>query len=242
MSMITPVGKKNFEWAPQEENEKVKTSSQAQYDALVEAGIVPGVDEEAFEDKQGKEDGIGCGVAQDELAVVEVDICEPCEEPCEEGGGLGLGVEEVAEEGGSGDVQEAVAELVEKAEQAEEVAEAVTDALERVEEAVQDVKSAVGVADEVTDVVEVDLEETDDDGDDDGDDVIDTTPEDELVVESEDDDKEDSDNEKTASAEDDFVKFAKISPKNRKKLRNYWISALGYPSEYVNLMTKDYEK
>lgn len=37
-----------------------------------------------------------------------------------------------------------------------------------------------------------------------------------------------------------FVKIAKLSPENRKSLKEYWM-ALGFPKEYVDAMTKDYE-
>ena len=40
---------------------------------------------------------------------------------------------------------------------------------------------------------------------------------------------------------DEFVKYAKISPKNRKKLRDYWKNMLNYAPDFVDLMVKDYE-
>ena len=49
--------------------------------------------------------------------------------------------------------------------------------------------------------------------------------------------------ETTVEAEDSsrFVKIAKLSPQNKKKLAHYWKSMLGYDPEYVNLMVRDYE-
>jgi hypothetical protein len=40
----------------------------------------------------------------------------------------------------------------------------------------------------------------------------------------------------------DWVKVAEISPRNRKKLVDYWSKQLGYPKDFVKLMVKDYEK
>jgi len=47
--------------------------------------------------------------------------------------------------------------------------------------------------------------------------------------------------DKSASA-NEFCKFGKLSPQNRKKVAEYWKNALGYPADYVSLMVKDYEK
>ena len=38
-----------------------------------------------------------------------------------------------------------------------------------------------------------------------------------------------------------FVKIAKLSPDNKKKLADYWIKSLGYDSKYVQMMLKDYK-
>ena len=48
--------------------------------------------------------------------------------------------------------------------------------------------------------------------------------------------------EKSASIEEEFCRYAALSTENRKKLKNYWTKDLGYPPDYVNLMTTDYEK
>ena len=45
----------------------------------------------------------------------------------------------------------------------------------------------------------------------------------------------------TASTTQSFVRVAKLSSKNRSDLRDYWLNALGFPSEYVDEMLKDYE-
>ena len=52
---------------------------------------------------------------------------------------------------------------------------------------------------------------------------------------------EEAEMEKSASAEE-FCKYAKLSSQNRKKLKDYWTNMLGYPKDFVDLMTKDYEK
>ena len=48
--------------------------------------------------------------------------------------------------------------------------------------------------------------------------------------------------EKSAATEEEFCRFAKLSPANRKKLGDYWKNMLGFPKDYVDLMVKDYEK
>jgi len=45
-----------------------------------------------------------------------------------------------------------------------------------------------------------------------------------------------------ASDANDFVKLSAISPDTRKKVTTYWQDYLGFPSDYVKLMTKNYEK
>lgn len=48
--------------------------------------------------------------------------------------------------------------------------------------------------------------------------------------------------DKAASTEEEFCRFAKLSPANKKKLGDYWTNMLGFPKDYVSLMVKDYEK
>ena len=55
--------------------------------------------------------------------------------------------------------------------------------------------------------------------------------------------KEDKKEEvKEAAVEEEFCRFGKLSPVNKKKIANFWKDQLGYPKDYVDLMTKDYEK
>jgi hypothetical protein len=46
--------------------------------------------------------------------------------------------------------------------------------------------------------------------------------------------------DKSASSEE-FCRFAMLSKANKQKIKNYW-TMLGFPKDYVDLMTKDYEK
>jgi len=55
-------------------------------------------------------------------------------------------------------------------------------------------------------------------------------------------DKKEVEMDKSAASDGEFVKYAKLSPANKSKLAEYWTKALGFPKEYVALMTKDYEK
>ena len=48
--------------------------------------------------------------------------------------------------------------------------------------------------------------------------------------------------EKSANAEEKFVKLSMLSKENRKKLMDYWVNMEQFPKDYVALMVKDYEK
>jgi hypothetical protein len=67
-----------------------------------------------------------------------------------------------------------------------------------------------------------------------------TDDEDDEAVEASDEDSEED--EVVEAGATDWVKVAEISPKNRKKLVDYWSKQLGYPKDFVKLMVKDYEK
>lgn len=166
------------------------------------------------------------------------------------------------------DVQKAVQELVEKSEKAEEIAQKVGDAVAKVEEAVQEVKEVAGVAGdslpagslpaddaigglpegEVGEVNEVELEIEDPSAIPGEAEAIDSIPGDastespvgptgeELIKESL------PGMGVLASDANDFVKLSAISPDTRKKVTTYWQDYLGFPSDYVKLMTKNYEK
>jgi len=47
--------------------------------------------------------------------------------------------------------------------------------------------------------------------------------------------------EKSAATDGKFVRLSALSPQNRKDLVDYWKNMLGFPSEYVDAMVKDYK-
>jgi len=117
----------------------------------------------------------------------------------------------------------------------------VEEAIEKVEDAVADLKE-VAVEGEAESVeIDLDVEPTPDIP---GKEVSDS----EIIVKSEPDmacacaKKKEVAMDKSASTEEEFCKFAMLSKANRAKLNDYWINMLGFPKDYVNLMTKDYEK
>jgi hypothetical protein len=227
MTRIVPAGNNKPEWAPKETKmQKIASEGQEvqeqEVDALYEAAKsvveVEVAEVKEVEEKDVKE-ATACDTMQDEEAVV-------------------LDVEEVPEVGDeNGEVVNEVSEAVSTEEKVEE-------ATEKIEEAVVELKEAIGeevgegeevveeVGEEVAEVSEIPGEE-----------VVDS----EVIVESAPcpacgamaSDKVSM--EKSASSEE-FCKFAKLSPQNRQKLANYWTNMLGFPKEYVSLMTKDYEK
>ena len=218
MTRIVPAGNNKPEWAPKETKmQKIASEGQEvqeqEVDALYEAA--KGVVEAEAAEVKEVEEATACDTMQDEEAVV-----------------LDVDVEEVPEVGDeNGEVVNEVSEVVSTEEKVEE-------ATEKIEEAVVELKEAIGeevaeeVGEEVAEVSEIPGEE-----------VVDS----EVIVESAPcpacgamaSDKVSM--EKSASSEE-FCKFAKLSPQNRQKLANYWTNMLGFPKEYVSLMTKDYEK
>jgi len=245
--MIVPAGNNKLDWSPKETKlQKVASDGQEgqdiEVDALYEAakGVVEAAKEcekcekcecdpcECKDKDKDKEVKEAMFDDQDKAVVLDVEeVTEaPCESsPCEE---VGEVIEEVSDES-SQSVSEAVAEVEAKADQAEAVVEEVVLALEQIEEAVEGVKAVCGKDDEVEEGVEVEVEVEDVPGEEEVDD-------DEVIVEG-----DEAAMDKSASAEE-FCKYAKLSPQNRKKLNDYWSNMLGYPKDFVNLMTKDYEK
>ena len=240
MSMITPAGYSKFNWSPKAQDEKLtKTASS-------EDGNEVQKEEEKEEDVnpiyEAAKDFMGSG--KDEDAVVDGEEKKD-----------GLDVEEVSEKSES--VSDAVKEVEEKAEAAEATVEAVKEAVDKIEEAVEGVKGAIG---EEVEEVEIEIEDSP------CEEKVEEKVDDEIIIESEPkieeeacmakdkkevkeskeeekkaDIKEDISMEKSASTEE-FIKIAKLSPANRSKLRNYWKNMLDYPADYVDLMTRDYEK
>ena len=124
---------------------------------------------------------------------------------------------------------------------AEEAAEAtkMESAVEKIEEAVVDLKELVqeekGELGGEVDEVEIEV----DDAGVPGEEVSNS----EIIVQSEPCmAKDKSKVSKVAATEEEFCRFAKLSPANKAKLANYWTNMLGYPKDWVDLLTKDYEK
>lgn len=245
MTMIVPAGNNKLDWSPKETKlQKVASEGQEgqdiELDALYEAarGVVQASEEEKkCEDCEcdpceceEKDDSTkeACGEMKDEEAII-LDVEEvPAEEVAEE-----VSEEVPAEEVSSQSVSEAVAEVEAKAEEAEALVEKVEEAVDKIEEAVQGVKEVCGSgeAEEVEFEVSEEAEGCGECEEAEGIPGEEET-DDEVIVEGFD---------KAASAEE-FCKYAKLSGQNRKKLKDYWTNMLGYPKDFVDLMTKDYEK
>jgi hypothetical protein len=121
----------------------------------------------------------------------------------------------------------------------DEAAEAVADAqdiLDNAAEALTDAGATVEGDDEIAEVP-VSVEEDAIDIDEPGDSAV--------VVEIEEPEAEAGVySDETASVEassERFVKIATLSPANKKKLKSYWVKTLGYDSEWVGMMLKEYK-
>lgn len=223
--------------------------------------------EEAEEVKEASEETEEVKEASEETEVKEAGTCG-CEagQTCEACGGL------VAEDEIEAPVgEEEAAEVVEVAdegevhEEAEEVAiESVEVAVETAAEALEDAAEAIAevkgvtvdegaeevpegpVDDEVVEVSEIEIEvpgvmEEDEDVEVEKEGGLGCMMSDESGEEKT--AEEDSEKEPTvADSSEEFCKFAKLSPQNRSKIADYWVNMLGYPKDYVALLTKDYEK
>lgn len=265
---ITPAGNFDFDWVPKSSTDKnVKTASEQQYDAVKKAGFdIPGV---ASEENKGcekckcspckceKTEKESC-MGDSEAVVIDVD---PVASP-EGSSAMPDAALDVAKEDGL------ITPL--EGEKVEDVAAVtVEQATAKIEDAVEEIKGAVGVAKEVElevseegalldgkvdDKAEIDVSfEEGSKGDNEKEaDIEKTSKEDKKSPASASPasaspasaspascDKKDA---CEASADDEFVRYAKISPSNRKKLIDFWKKDLGYVPEYVKLMTMDYEK
>lgn len=250
MSIIMTAGNKKVDWSPKEKQDKVivKTAS------TEEQEVVEASDEDAlFEAAKS--------VIEAAKKCDDCD-CDPCE--CEEEGKEKEKETKEAASCGDAPVKEDSAMVFDVSDEEEGIEDGgeatVEEAIEKVEDALEEVKDAVGVeGDEVSDdaivedegeVAELEIE------------VVDEEPvaeEGEIFIESEpaccescgsalastDDETKEATTEEVvgreASSGEEFVRYAAISPANRKKLRQYWKSMLNYVPDYVDLMTKDYE-
>jgi len=250
MSVIVPAGSKRREWVPQDP--MVRTAStegeEQPKDELLEAAM-------GVLDRQAQEEAVVIEAAEkcekcekccdececekevkadaDEDEVKEASICEEgepeiaCEEEATDPEAV---LEEVSDDGVVTEEEEEVVEeaAVEKIKGAVEVIEIALEEVTEAEEALTKVKDAIGTVEEVHEKM------TEEEGDEEGE--VSFTEE---VIE---DSVEDEEAPVVASSPEEFCRFAKISPKNRAKVADYWKNSLGYPADYVDLLTKDYEK
>lgn len=241
MTLITPSGNSNFSWSPKlkglSKTASTGTSEKSDKDVLFDIAqrLVKAqsekIEEIATDEKpEEKEEEKAESEKQEETDITKD---KPCDEPpCDNKDKV--------------DVQKAVQELVDKSNKAEEIAQKVGDVAEKIEQAVQEIKEVADVANNaiegdavVTDLpsneveeVEIEIEDVDSISDDKPIDM----PGEELIKES------NPMADIVASGENDFVKLSSISPETRKKVISYWQDYLGFPSDYVKLMAKNYEK
>lgn len=246
MSIIVPAGNKNVAWSPKEEEKLQKT-------AAVGAEI--------------KEDVNPLYEAAKEFVKSAAGMCDKCNKPknfckCEKSDAKSDTKSEVVDAGfdsaissdekSSDDEKSAIIEVESPAgEAAEEAGKGkIEEAVSKIEEAVTEIKDAAeiaGAAEEAEIEIEVDSVP---DSEIPGKEISDS----EIIVKSEPNmdacacaakassDAKEVAMDKSAAAEEEFCKFAKLSSANRKKLADYWVNMLGFPKDYVSLMTKDYEK
>jgi len=248
MSVIVPAGKKRREWVPQDPMVKTASAEGAEVeepkDELLEAAM--GVlDRQAEEEKCDQPECEEKEIkAEDDTEVVEAG--ESCDEECEieieieeEPASPDEVLDEVKEDGVVTEEEEEVIEeaAVEKIKGAVEVIEVALEEVVDAEEALEKVKDAIGTVEEVHEEMAADTDKPEE-AEEDGDEVSFT----EEVVEDSVEEAAEEGDEVLAGSNEEFQRFAKISPKNRAKVADYWKNSLGYPADYVDLLTKDYEK
>jgi hypothetical protein len=219
--LIVPAGSNRRDWVPSNPEELVKTASVEDGSETVERDEVLEAAMSVLESKE----------AETEEEVVEAEEkceCEKCEcDPCE--------CDDVKEAGDCCAEDEEVEivledEPVEVAEEIEvevETEDKVEDAVESIELALEDIKEAVGCEDED--------EEVEDTTEFVADEVSDSVEE----VEAEEEVEEEHEG-CFATANGVFQRLAKTSPEVQKEIGSYW-KELGLPSDYVDLMFKNYE-
>jgi hypothetical protein len=234
MSIIVPAGNKNVTWSPKDEEKLTKTASKNSVskeisNPLYEAAkkFMATASDSCVECKKPMN---FCGCNKDEVK-------EECKEVKEEVGFETSPVIEVGTQEGEKTEEEAKSKVEEAVTKLEEVVVDLKDATQKADVA-EESEVEIEIVDDKDDkkeVNEVEIEVEDDKAEDDipGKD----TSKEEIIVES-DEPKMD----KSAATEEEFCRFAKLSPENKKKLSNYWVNMLNYPKDYVALMTKDYEK
>ena len=223
MSIIMPSGNNKLDWSPKGKMEKTAS-----------AGAVAEVDELLV-------------AAKSVIKAQAIEICPENEATEPEH-------KDVTPAGGPADIKEAL--------------EAVEVAVEQVHQKVEEAEEVAGVVDEVEVEIgdvsdenkEIEIEIGDKPAVGGEDIIVESKPEEMTACAAKKDEKKDADKKdsgkkdsgkkasqepemaKSASTPEEFCKFAMISPENKKKLKDYWVNALGYPADFVNLMVKDYEK
>jgi len=139
-------------------------------------------------------------------------------------------------------IQEGVAELAEQSEAAEAAVEKAQEAVEQIADVVEEVKAELGgspTEDAIEEVVEEDPI-----GNDEAVIEVDTIEEipgepdlgpdeSDMIVES---------REPMFASTEDMVKLSKLSPENKSKISEYWKGFFPEAADWVDLLTKDYEK
>lgn len=257
MSIIVPAGNKNVEWSPKEET-LVKTASvqvggiQEEVNPLYEAAKIY-IDAASDCCKECKKPKGLCECKKDEKPDVNKEdgkvpgVCD--------GTGPSWADKDTKSDVKS-DVKSDSGAVVEVATPEGEKAEgdAKTDiavAVDKIEEAVVELKDAAQISDAAEEAeIEIEIEDEPTGDVDKVDAGISEIPgkdvsQSEIIVESTPDPlcaEKKVKMDKSASTGEEFCKFAKLTPANRKKLSDYWVNMLGFPKDYVSLMVKDYEK
>jgi len=263
--MIVPAGYKSVKWVPSETKTKLtKTAGIGDevIDVVEEVADVSGKDA-LYNAAKEVVDAMDAEGMDSDVAEVENTEVSDVSDVSDDSVVLDIEEEEVVPEEGA--LDEAVEEVVEDVavDKVEEVVEKIVEDVAELQDVVQGADAVTEIGEE--EVVEVDVEvDVPEDNEEEGL-VVESDPdlgcalakdeagekkdgdkEDTVEAEEEVDEKkegeEDVSMDKSASVDGEFVKFAKLTPSNRKKIISYWKNDLNYPADYVALMAKDYEK
>lgn len=263
MAVITPAGRLDFNWVPKDKSSGMNKTASSNNDETQETSdkdlmysLAKKVIEAQFEEESEAEETSNVDAKQvvEEL-VDKAESAEKVEEAVEEAvekveeavegvksaltgdeapAEESFEIEEVTldvEDGSEPEIEEVTLEVSDEETGDEEVVD-VEDVSDGTSEVEEDEVAEIEIVDE--DSVEEKTEDTpEEEG---GEDIIQKSKEDceassELSEEL----------QKEAGA-NDFMKIGKISPTTRKKVMKFWKDDLGYPSDYVKLMTTNYEK
>lgn len=225
MSYIFPAGTKKTDWIS-EMAKTAKKDSDIKKAQMIETEEIDVIPEETLEEDKGFQDFQKDVALEGDSAFDAIKdlpgIKEKADKLLDE---LKTQVEEVVQK------VEEVSQTV-KEEEKSEVEE--TPAEEAKEEKSED------KSENKEEIKEVELEITDDDDDKKEIEVsIEPENKDEMTDVGPEGIKKEGEDDFVEAQSNGFVKIAKISPKNRAALKEYWL-ALGFPGEYVEAMVKDY--